>query len=61
MSLLVQGELGVPEPIFEQLKSRGVQLGQIAVFLAQAHGPTELDDGKHFIDAAVMVGIQYFV
>ncbi|KAH8760332.1 hypothetical protein BGZ57DRAFT_1018277 [Hyaloscypha finlandica] len=45
--------------IFEQLRSH--ILPQIAVFLAQAHGPTELSDAKGFIDAAAAHGAAYFV
>ena len=58
---LVQGQLGTPDPIFGQLKSRGVQLSQTAAFLAQSHGPTELNDARRFIDAVVVNGLQYLV
>lgn len=38
--------------LFEQLGN--LILPQIAVFLAQAHGPTGLSDGEGFIDAAAL-------
>ncbi|KAH0438599.1 nucleoside-diphosphate-sugar epimerase family protein [Colletotrichum camelliae] len=56
---IIIGDLGSPNAIFEQL-DQGT-LSQSAVFLAQAHGPTELSDGKAFIDAAIAHGIPYFV
>lgn len=58
---LVMGSLSDPEPIFDNLRATGVQLDQMAAFLAQAHGPTELEDASKFIDAAVTSGLQYFV
>jgi uncharacterized protein YbjT (DUF2867 family) len=58
---LVQGELGQPDAIFKQLAAQDVDFGQTAVFLAQAHGPTELNDAKGFIDAAITNGLAYFV
>jgi uncharacterized protein YbjT (DUF2867 family) len=51
--------LNTPQAIFEQLGSH--ILPQTAVFLAQAHGPTELSDAKGFIDAAATHGAAYFV
>ncbi|KAJ0377221.1 hypothetical protein COL26b_004663 [Colletotrichum chrysophilum] len=56
---IMVGDLGNPNAIFEQLNQE--TLSQSGVFLAQAHGPTELPDGKAFIDAAVAHGIPYFV
>ncbi|KAK2778790.1 nucleoside-diphosphate-sugar epimerase family protein [Colletotrichum kahawae] len=56
---IIIGDLGSPNAIFEQLYQG--TLSQSAVFLAQAHGPTELSDGKAFIDAAIAHGIPYFV
>ncbi|KAF3799082.1 hypothetical protein GCG54_00001187 [Colletotrichum gloeosporioides] len=56
---IIVGDLGNPNAIFEQLNQE--TLSQSEVFLAQAHGPTELPDGKAFIDAAVAHGIPYFV
>ena len=58
---LVSGVLGQPNEIFEHLKTHGAHLSQTAIFLAQAHGPTELNDARLFIDAAVKHGSQYFV
>jgi uncharacterized protein YbjT (DUF2867 family) len=56
---IVAGDLKTPQAIFEQLGSH--ILPQTAVFLAQAHGPTELSDAKGFIDAAATHGGAYFV
>ncbi|KIV86980.1 hypothetical protein PV11_02553 [Exophiala sideris] len=58
---LITGSLGQPEPIYDELQKRGVQLNQTAAFLAQAHGPTELSDAQVFINASVEAGLQYFV
>ncbi|KAK6382287.1 hypothetical protein LTS17_004174 [Exophiala oligosperma] len=58
---LVTGSLGQPDSIIGELQSRGVDLKQTAVFMAQAHGPTELDDARAFIDASVDAGVLYFV
>ncbi|KFY49126.1 hypothetical protein V495_00714 [Pseudogymnoascus sp. VKM F-4514 (FW-929)] len=58
---LVLGELGKPDAIFKQLADLGVNPTSTAAFLAQAHGPTELDDAKGFIDAAISTGLSYFV
>ncbi|KAK9364430.1 NAD(P)-binding protein [Lipomyces kononenkoae] len=58
---LVQGELGEPDAIFKQLASKDVNFSKTAVFLAQAHGPTELSDAKGFIDAAISNRLAYFV
>ena len=58
---LVQGELGKPNAIFQQLQSGGLRLESTGVFLAQAHGPTELGDARGFVDASVSFGIPYFV
>lgn len=56
---LVAGDLNNPHVLFEQLGS--LILPQTAVFLAQAHGPTELSDAKGFIDAASSHGVAYLV
>lgn len=56
---IIPGDLNNPEAIFQQLDKNTIH--QTAVFLAQAHGPTELDDAKGFIDAAAERGIPYFV
>lgn len=58
---LVTGDLGQPTAILEHLQTNSVDPHQTAVFLAQAHGPTELSDAKSFIDAASTFGIRYFV
>ncbi|OBT86024.1 hypothetical protein VE02_05531 [Pseudogymnoascus sp. 03VT05] len=58
---LVQGELGQPDAIFKQLSELGVNPTKTAAFLSQAHGPTELNDAKGFIDAAITNGLSYFV
>lgn len=58
---LVSGILGNPQSIFDHLVASGVQPDQTAAFMAQAHGPTELEDARKFIDAAVAFGLQYFV
>lgn len=56
---LVVGDLNKPEQLFQQLGRD--TLRQTAVFLAQAHGPTELAEAKLFIDAASAHGAAYFV
>lgn len=56
---LVTGDLNNAHALFKQLGSH--ILPQTAVFLAQAHGPTELSDAKDFIDAASSHGVAYFV
>ncbi|KAG0048403.1 hypothetical protein BGZ89_004616 [Linnemannia elongata] len=58
---LVRGELGQPDTIFKKLSNQGVNLSTTGVFLAQAHGPTELTDANGFIDAAITHGLPYFV
>lgn len=58
---LLQGELGHPDAIFKQLATHDVSLSQTGVYLAQAHGPTELSDANAFIDAAIAAGVAYFV
>lgn len=58
---LVQGELGHPDAIFKQLSHQGVDPTKTAAFLSQAHGPTELNDAKGFVDAAITNGLSYFV
>jgi uncharacterized protein YbjT (DUF2867 family) len=56
---IVSGNLNNPHGIFEQLDA--LSIPQTAVFLAQAHGPTEVSDAKGFIDAASSLGVAYFV
>ncbi|KAK2616509.1 hypothetical protein QQS21_000552 [Conoideocrella luteorostrata] len=56
---IIQGDLKNPTAIFEQLDRSIVP--HTGVFLAQAHGPSELSDGKAFIDAASHNGVPYFV
>ena len=56
---IVVGDLNKPHVLFEQL--RHLILPQTAVFLAQAHGPTEVSDAKGFINAAISHGVAYFV
>lgn len=56
---VVVGDLSKPEDIFNQVEHDN--LHKTAVFLAQAHGPTELAEGKAFIDAAVKAGVAHFV
>ncbi|CZR56365.1 related to nucleoside-diphosphate-sugar epimerase family protein [Phialocephala subalpina] len=56
---IVAGDLNNPYTLFEQL-GKSI-LPQTAVFLAQAHGPTELSDAKGFTDAASSHGVAYFV
>lgn len=58
---LITGELGSPTSIFEQLQENGVDLSKSAVYMAQAHGPTELSDARKFIDSAVASKVRYFV
>lgn len=58
---LITGQLGQPASIFDHLKSKGIPANQTGVFLAQAHGPTELSDAREFIDCAVNIGVQHFV
>jgi hypothetical protein len=56
---IVAGDLNNPQAILEQLGNH--ILPQTAVFLAQAHGSTELSDAKGFIDAAATHAAAYFV
>lgn len=56
---IVAGDLNNPSALFENAGK--INLNQTAVFLAQAHGPTELSDAKGFIDAASSYGVIYFV
>ena len=56
---IVAGDLNNPAALFQQLDKSIIS--QTAVFLAQAHGPTELVDAKGFITAAAKHGIPYFV
>lgn len=58
---LVTGSLGQPDSILGELQNQGVDLKRTAVFMAQAHGPTELDDAYAFINASVKAGVLYFV
>lgn len=56
---IVAGDLNTPQILFDQLGSK--ILPDTAVFLAQAHGPTEVSDAQGFIDAASTNGVPYFV
>lgn len=56
---IVAGDLNDPSKLFEQLGDR--ILPQTAVFLAQAHGPSEVSDAEGFIDAARAYRVKYFV
>lgn len=56
---LVSGDLNNPDALFAQLDSP--IWPETAIFLAQAHGPTEVTDAKGFIDAAAMNRVAYFV
>lgn len=58
---LITGELGNPTNIFEQLRKKGVNPNQSALFMAQAHGPAELSDAQQFINTAVAFKVRYFV
>ena len=58
---LIHGDLNAPAAIFQRLTTKSIKPGDVAVFLAQAHGPTELSDAKGFIDAAASAGVDYFV
>ncbi|KAF6784592.1 nucleoside-diphosphate-sugar epimerase family protein [Colletotrichum sojae] len=56
---IISVNLNEPSAIFQQL---GEDLSRrTAVFLAQAHGPTEVSDAKAFIDAAATHKVPYFV
>lgn len=56
---IVSGDLSDPGSIFGQFDE--ATLATTAVFLAQAHGPTELSDAKLVIDTAASFNIPYFV
>ena len=56
---ILTGDLNNSSGIFDQLEKEVIR--QTGVFLAQSHGPTELDDGKGFIDAAPANEVPYFV
>lgn len=56
---IVPGDLNNPEAIFQHLDKNIIP--KTGVFLAQAHGPTELSDAKGFIDVAASNGVPYFV
>jgi uncharacterized protein YbjT (DUF2867 family) len=56
---IVSGDLNNPNALFAQLEPP--IWPETAVFLAQAHGPTEVTDAKGFIDAAASHGVRYFV
>lgn len=58
---LVTGQLGQPASIFDHLKTKDIPMNRVGVFLAQAHGPTELTEARAFIDCAVSDGVQYIV
>ncbi|KAF5699809.1 nucleoside diphosphate sugar epimerase [Fusarium globosum] len=56
---IVAGDLSNPEAILQQLDK--TILPKTGIFLAQAHGPTEVSDAKGLIDSAARNGIPYFV
>jgi len=56
---IVRGNLNDSNALFKQLKAP--ILPETAVFLAQAHGPTEVTDAQCLIDAAASHGVTYFV
>ncbi|KAH7143027.1 hypothetical protein DER46DRAFT_673186 [Fusarium sp. MPI-SDFR-AT-0072] len=56
---IVTGDLNNPEAILQQLDK--AILPKTGIFLAQAHGPTEVTDANGLIDAAARNGIPYFV
>ncbi|KAF7561366.1 hypothetical protein G7046_g2791 [Stylonectria norvegica] len=56
---IIGGDLNDPKQIFQQLDKAIVN--RTAIFLAQAHGPTELEDAKAFINAAAANEVPYFV
>ncbi|KAH7237501.1 uncharacterized protein BKA55DRAFT_520467 [Fusarium redolens] len=56
---IVAGDLNNPELILQQLDK--AILPKTGIFLAQAHGPTEVTDAEELIDAATRNGIPYFV
>ena len=58
---IVVGDLSQPTAIFTQLENNNVDVDGTGIFLAQAHGPTELSDAKAFISAAAGAGVSYFV
>jgi uncharacterized protein YbjT (DUF2867 family) len=63
---LLQGSLSSSPAIFTNLKQQhdhggAIDLSRVGVFLAQAHGPTELADAKQFITAAAEAGVAHFV
>ncbi|KAF5642682.1 nucleoside-diphosphate-sugar epimerase [Fusarium sp. NRRL 52700] len=56
---IAAGDLNDPEAILQQ-PDRAI-LSKTGIFLAQAHGPTEVSDANGLIDAAARNGIPYFV
>lgn len=56
---LVVGDLKDSKALFRQLDQD--KLSETGVFLAQAHGPTEVTDAKALIDAALLAQVPYFV
>ncbi|KAM0549156.1 hypothetical protein ACHAPJ_009611 [Fusarium lateritium] len=56
---IVAGDLNNSEAIIQQLDK--TIISKTGIFLAQAHGPTEVSDAKNLIDAAARNGIPYFV
>ena len=58
---IVVGDLSQPTAIFTRLENEEVDIQSTAIFLAQAHGPTELSDAKAFISAAATAGVPYSV
>lgn len=58
---LLQGDLSDSLTIFTALRSHGADLSQTGAYLAQAHGPQEVQQAKSFIDAAAASGIAHLV
>ncbi|KAM0301043.1 hypothetical protein HYE67_004668 [Fusarium culmorum] len=56
---IIAGDLNNPKTILQQLDKS--ILPKTGIYLAQAHGPTEVSDAKGLIDAAASNGIPYFV
>ena len=53
---IITGDLASPAAIFAQIDAQNT-----GVYLAQAHGPTELTEAKAFIDEAAAQKVPYFV
>ncbi|EKJ70961.1 hypothetical protein FPSE_08820 [Fusarium pseudograminearum CS3096] len=56
---IIAGDLNNPKAILQQLDKS--ILPKTGIYLAQAHGPTEVSDAKGLIDTAASNGIPYFV